>query len=133
MEASYYEPDAIISGLDLSEDALACFRKNLAQLNSGISMRQGNAAETGLESESVDAIVSDLPWENQTELVQANLNSLATEFHRILKPQAKLALLCESSTDLIAALKSAKIKHLASYPISLHGKHPSIVLAQKAG
>ena len=64
IERSLLGPQDALVGVDLSLEALACSRTNIAAARRQIEVAQVDALHTGLPDRSFDLVVADLPWGN---------------------------------------------------------------------
>ncbi|MBN8550483.1 MAG: RNA methyltransferase [Deltaproteobacteria bacterium] len=131
IEAACCEPEAIVLGLDLNPEAIQATQENAALAGTAIAAQVGDATNTQLETGSINAIVSDLPWGGQTELKGGSLNDLTAEFSRLLSPDGRLIILTEHPEDVQNALELRNFRVQIPYTISLHGKHPRVLLSKK--
>jgi release factor glutamine methyltransferase len=64
-------PDAQVTGVDVSADALALARENAERLGLGVELRQGDGA--GVAAEGWDIVVANPPYVESLEELQAEL------------------------------------------------------------
>ena len=97
-------------GLDISREALAASRGNLAAagLAERVHLLQGDAASTGLPGASFDAVTADLPWGERHGPPGSNralYGATLAEAARLCRPGGILAVLTQDSAALRAALE----------------------------
>lgn len=131
IEAAFAEPEAIVLAIDIDAEAIQAAKENASLANASVAIQQGSAINSNLESGSIDAIVCDLPWGGQSELEGGSLNQMCAEFIRLLKPSGRMVLLTEHPDDVRKAFEAAAFTVECPLTVSLHGKHPSILLTHK--
>ena len=62
IERSLLGPQGALVGVDISAEAVACSRSNIASSRRQIEVAQVDALNTGLPDRSFDLIITDLPW-----------------------------------------------------------------------
>ncbi len=62
IERALLGPQAAMVGVDISPEALACARQNMAAARREIEVAQIDALHTGLPERSFDLVVADVPW-----------------------------------------------------------------------
>jgi tRNA (guanine6-N2)-methyltransferase len=122
---------------DLHDEAI-----RVAQVNSeaaGVSLitMSADARFVPLPSESVDHIVSDLPWGRQVQ-VEGSLGDVyrdvLIEVERVIQEDGRAVLLTERTQEFMGALVDApRLRLMIVRQISLYGSHPTIFLLQKDG
>ena len=96
-------------GLDISGEALAASRQNLAAagLAERVHLLQGDAAATGLPGDSFDAVTADLPWGERRGPRGSNralYGATLAEAARLCRAGGILVALTQDSAALRAAL-----------------------------
>ena len=96
-----------------------------------ISFFQGSAFNLALPSESIDLIVSDLPWGNQVSLLDSTIKSpkstpaalkeLLQEFDRVLKKAGRVIVMTGAEADLLSALETSAFESAKLSEIWLSG------------
>lgn len=99
-------------GLDISAEALAASRQNLAAagLADRVQLLQSDAAATGLPGDSFDAITADLPWGERHGPGGSNrvlYGATLAEAARLCRAGGMLVVLTQDSAALRAALAPA--------------------------
>ncbi|RXZ83763.1 methyltransferase domain-containing protein [Paenibacillaceae bacterium] len=92
-----------------------------------------DARKTPSQSESIDRIVSNLPWNKQ--IAVENVRKLYMEFlaeaNRILKPNGWIVLLTDCHEEITKASEENGLCLSALYELSLHGLHPKVYKLRK--
>jgi tRNA (guanine6-N2)-methyltransferase len=118
---------AVCIGGDLAKEAVeaAWTNANLAEIT--IDIRQWDAQALPLLDQSVDRVVTNLPWGRQIN-VDAELGGfyrrVCTEIERVLKPGGRVAIL----TSTPHLLRFDQLKPDLAIEISLFGQTPTIAL-----
>lgn len=117
-------------GGDLTAAALVNSQENSADAGVSIALQQWDAAQLPLADNSVDLVISNLPWGRQIqvdgELIALYQQALA-EMRRVLHPTGKLLLL----TGVPELLDLTGLTLLERREISLFGQNPQIIIAHQ--
>ena len=109
----------ILAG-DISSHAVESCR------NRNLDVRQWDARSLPLEDSSVDRIVSNLPWGDQSVIKTESAgfyHDICREMERVLKPDGKIVLL----TTLAEQVQFSSLRLELNREISLFGKRPAIL------
>lgn len=120
-------------GIELDKETLRLFEENCSVVDPRPYSLNGDAARMPLDAASVEAIICDLPWGVQTELggEAVDYALLLNEFTRVVKPNGKIVLMSESNAELSACASTIGLELKREVPISLSGRHPSILVFKK--
>jgi len=132
IEAAYI--GATARGIDINPEAIKNAQKNAKRANKPALFKRGDATATGLESESIDKIVTNMPFGKQAKLEQKRtfFNRLLREMSRILKPRGKAVLLTTSYQQMRESIKETREFSIAQVrSISLYGLTPTILILKK--
>jgi tRNA (guanine6-N2)-methyltransferase len=128
-ERAVYPARRLLGG-DASVEALATARANLPVDDVRIHLEQWDARRIPLESQSVSALVSNLPFGHQV-LTPADLPPLylafSREVQRLLAPGAHAIVLTEQDELLLAAVEKTRLRGERALPLSLKGLHPWVI------
>lgn len=117
-------------GGDISAEALAIARANLATSGAPAELRQWDARTLPLDPASSDAIATNLPFGRQvgsTAGLSALYTNVVAEMARVLRPGGRAVLLTSQQDTLERAVASQPTLHLtARHEISLYGQTPTI-------
>ena len=130
IEAALAFPCEQINGLDIDPDAVSTASKNQALAGTSVAFNQGDARKLPFEAQSMDRIITNLPWGRQIqpdESLRLFYRAVFEEFERVLINGGKMVLL----TDQHQIMDELFLKHnrftiLEKIPISLYGSHPAI-------
>lgn len=131
IEAAFIGAKAI--GFDKDEEAVKLAKKNAKKSGKEVNFEIKDATKTGLESESVDKIVANLPFGKQIEVKEREefFNNLLKELFRILKRNG-IAVLLTTNPKLIEAIaRKTGFKVIETREISLFGLAPQIIKLKK--
>ena len=124
-----------VYGGDINPDAVKITTNSLNQLgmNSSGAVKLQNAIKTSWPSKYFDAAISNLPWDKQHEvdrITDLYVGALK-EYHRILKDQFALCIICHKPELLIKHIKVifGKVK-IQQYKLGILGQTPTIVLVK---
>jgi len=118
MEALYLGVQ--IAGGDISSRAVHW------SLNRDLTVRQWDARSLPLNESSVDRIVSNLPWDDQSDIKTDRTtfyDDICREMERVLAPEGKIVLLTTMAEDV----QFTSLKQEMSSEISLFGKRPVLL------
>ena len=121
-------------GIDINPEAIKKAQKNAKRANKPALFKKGDATETRLERESIDKIVTNMPFGKQSKLEQKRIffNRLLREMSRILKPHGKAVLLTTSYQQIRESVKETREFSIAQVrSISLYGLTPTILILKK--
>lgn len=115
---------------DISDDVLEKARENLVP---GVILLKRDAAATNMKSESVDAVVSNMPWGKQVPVQDMDglYDDFFKEMKRILKNGARAVLLTDQERSARASCEKYGLIITKTVPFSLHGLHPSAFVIRK--
>ena len=116
---------------DIDAAVLEAARANLA---SDVILFQADATKTQMKNESVDTVVSNIPWGKQVAV--EDLGQLYADFlrelRRILKPDGKAVLFTDQQEPLEGACRGAGFTCVQVTQFSLHGLHPGVFIIRRA-
>ncbi|MDQ2995755.1 MAG: methyltransferase domain-containing protein, partial [Chloroflexota bacterium] len=162
VEAVALVPSGVICGGDLDSSALETAQANLqaagihvelTELGTEFDPRQraladnaaspiallyqGDATDLRLADQTVDAVLSNLPWGKQVtpEIELAPLyRGILAMIERVLAPGGRAVLLTDQAEPMLAALEACPALSLASaVQISLYGRHPTMYVLRASG
>jgi len=121
-------------GFDINSKSIHLAKKNAKKANKEIKFEQRNALNTKLFPNSIDKIVSNLPFGKQTSLVSKEtfFKRFLKEASRILKKHGVCVFLTAHSrliSSLVRKINDLKIIHERN--ISLFGLNPKIIIIKK--
>lgn len=131
IEAAFIGAKAI--GFDINEESIKLAKKNAKKAGKEINFEVKDATKTGLDKESIDKIVSNLPFGKQVSIDSNKelFRKFLKEIARILKKGGKAAFLTTHVKLIKALAKEANLKLIASREISLFGLEPVILIFRK--
>ena len=109
-----------IVGGDVSARAIEACR------NRGLDVRQWDARSLPLKDASIDRIVSNLPWGDQSAIETGSVGfyaDICREMERVLTPTGKIVLL----TTLGEQVQFSSLRQEIDSEISLFGKRPAVL------
>ena len=121
-------------GYDINPKAIQLAKKNMRRSKKEIVFEQRDATHTGLEKNSINKIVTNLPFEKQAH-TQSNKNFLELFFKemlRILKAEGTIVLLTNHVEQIRNLIKKTKLQIIHEREISLFGLSPHILVIKKA-
>ncbi len=130
IEASFCAPNLVTMGMEIDPLIAEMGQRNAAAAGTGTAIIQGDIFKSSLEPGSTDIIVCDLPWGEQTTLKNGSYNSLLVVLKRLLRSQGRMVLMSGDIEALEAAVELSKLKVQQRIDVSLHGKHPRIILSR---
>lgn len=133
IEAAHAEPDSITMGMDIDSGNVAASRQNGERACVPVAWMERDFFHNGLEACSVDVVASDFPWGDQSTLHTGSIETLCEEIRRILGPGGRLVLLCEDEVRWSSALAASGFSLSESVTVSVHGRHPRILVCKLAG
>jgi hypothetical protein len=123
-------------GLDISGTALAYSISNAGEAGSDVNYHLGDATQLPFRSNSIDRVVSNLPWGRQVQGQQRLRDTYETaiaEFSRVLCEKGRVVLLTDRVGLALHAAEAVPGLHLATATqISLFGSHPTICVLVKS-
>jgi len=127
-ERAVYPAQRLIGG-DVSAAAIDAARENVPPLTT-LTLSQWNARDVPLESHSVSAIVTNLPFGRQV-LSQDELPALylafARQAQRLLVEGGTAVVLTDQVETLLAAVERTRLRSVRELALSLKGTHPEVV------
>jgi tRNA (guanine6-N2)-methyltransferase len=117
---------ALAWGGDLDPTALLAAGENAKSAGVRLHLHRWDAARLPLAEQSIDCIVTNLPWGRQVhadEQLAAFYHQVCTELKRVLVPGGRLVLL----TSLPALVQLGGMVRREAVEISLFGQNPSIL------
>jgi tRNA (guanine6-N2)-methyltransferase len=118
---------AVCVGGDIDLEAVVASQTNVSTAGATIDIRQWDAQALPLPDQSVDRVVTNLPWGRQIN-VDAELGGfyrgVCAEIERVLKPGGRVAIL----TSTPHLLRFDQLKPDTTIEISLFGQTPTIAL-----
>ncbi len=122
-ERAAYPCSRLIAG-DLDPKALDAARQNLQ--GAAAELLLADAACLPLQDESVDAVVTNLPWGKQIQVedLPQLYRDFAGELRRILRPEGRAILFTDQDAVLLQACRGAGLRAEPVLQLSLHGLHP---------
>ena len=134
IEALLAFPDCTAIGLEIDPCALQLCRQNLAAAQCTPTLLHADARRVPLPAQSLDVIISDLPWgervgdrQQQPDLYSAILN----ESSRLLKPGGQALFLTQHTEAFNYAMKGLKeFKLLNQFRIEQSGFWPTLIQLQ---
>lgn len=123
-------PARRILASDIEEDAMLAAEENC---KGRAVVFNADARKTPSQSESVDIIVSNPPWNKQIAAgdVRKLYVSFLTEAKRILKPYGRMVLLTDCHEEIAMASIKNGLYLYEMYSLSLHGLHPKVYEIRK--
>lgn len=112
--------DLQVIGGDISSRAVRACRRR------GLDIRQWDARSLPLKDSSVDRIVTNLPWGDQSAIQSESAcfhADVCREMERVIKPKGKIVLLTRSSEEV----QFTALKQQLNREISLFGKRPTVL------
>lgn len=116
---------AIAQGGDIDAEAFAAAQANAAAF--AIKLQEWDARELPLENQSVERIVTNLPWGKQIKIdddLGRFYRDVCAEMERVLMPEGRVAVL--TSTPHLLQFDQLRLEH--TIEISLFGQTPTISL-----
>ncbi len=120
-------PARALLGSDASAEALAIARRNLPMDDDRVRLERWDARRLPLDSGSVTALVSNLPFGQQVlSLVELPALYLAFthEVQRLLAPGGQSIVLTDQVDTLLAAVEKTRLQATRVLTLSLKGLHP---------
>ena len=125
IEAKPYETE--LWGGDISQQAITAAQLNAMQAGVNINLQQWDARAVPLSDNSVDCVISNLPW-GRAVTTDSSLSTLyediCTEIERVITPGGKTLLL----TNLPDWVQFKRLKCDNQLEISLFGQTPTITV-----
>jgi tRNA (guanine6-N2)-methyltransferase len=118
---------AVAMGGDSDPEAISAAHTNASAAGASVDIQTWDARALPLQDESVDRIVTNLPWGRQIvvdEPLERFYEDVCAEMERVLAPGGRIAVLTSTSQLL-------RFKHLRqqrAIEISLFGQNPTIAL-----
>ena len=132
IEATFIGAKAI--GFDINSKAIQLAKKNAKKVNKEITFEQRDATDTKLLSNSIDKIVSNLPFGKQITLGSEKefFKKFLKEASRILKNEG-ICVFLTTHYKLIRSLvnETNNLKLIHERDISLFGLNPHIIIIEK--
>lgn len=121
----------IIAG-DQSSEALAIIQES-NMTDADIAFCQRDARHMSLEGNSIDHIVTNLPFGKQIEISEPEtfFTELLTEFSRVLKPTGNIVVLTMHKEIISKVATELNLSIISDTEISLFWLNPSILLLQR--
>ena len=129
IEAKSLCPKAKVYGLDYEKEPLVNARLNARQAGVEVSFQQGDAGSLPFPDQSVDRIISNIPWNHQVDAAGDLRRGLAPfwrEVNRLLTFEGKAVLLTHDQEDELWQLEEFGLEVKDRLKVSLFGKHPEI-------
>lgn len=124
LEARSAAPAATLIGRDVDPGAIATARRNGAGL--GIDWALGDASRIDASIRCVDRIIANPPW--GVRRTAGDLDAFLGAWRRIIDPRGMLVVLLDE-TQQAAITKHPHWMVTATYPVSVAGRHPRIIVA----
>jgi 23S rRNA G2445 N2-methylase RlmL len=124
LEAHTCSPTATFIGRDTDPHAIAAARHNGA--GRAITWGRGDASAIEASPGGVDRIVTNPPW--GVRRTAGNLAAFLAEWRRIIRPDGLLVVLLDETQESALA-RDPGWAAAATYPLSVAGRHPRIILA----
>ncbi len=122
-------PSRRILASDLNPDAVACARNNLP---GNIKVFPCDARKMKVRDNSIDVIVSNIPWGKQIEV--ENIGELYTDFFReagrVMKDQGRIVILTDRE-EIVESVEKMGFGISQQAVVSLHGLPAGVYLIQK--
>ena len=118
---------AIAEGGDIDPEAVAAARANIQAAGVQVSVSEWDARALPLPDQSVERVVTNLPWGKQIALedaIERLYGEICAEIERVLQPGGQVALL----TSLPELLSFERLQPMTTVEISLFGQTPTISL-----
>ena len=116
--------------IDIDPDAISTALKNQTLAGTTISFQQGDARELPFEDQSLDRIITNLPWGRQiqtNESLKVLYRAVFEEFERLLKVGGKMVFLTDQHELIDEVIQNSGRFFLEQkIMISLFGSHPAI-------
>lgn len=115
---------------DIEEDAVLTAEENC---KGRAIVFNADARKTPSQSESVDIIISNPPWNKQIAVgdVRKLYVRFLTEAKRILKPYGRMVLLTDCHEEIEKASDENGLQLYEMYSLSIHGLHPKVYEIRK--
>jgi tRNA (guanine6-N2)-methyltransferase len=129
IEAKSSCPEAEVYGLDFEDEPLNNAQQNATQARVKNTFQQSDAGSLPFADQSIDRIVSNIPWNHQVDAAGDLRRGLAPfwrEVNRVLTFEGKAVLLTHDQEEELWRLEEFGLELLAKYEVSLFGKHPEI-------
>jgi len=127
-ERAVYPAQRLIGG-DVSAEALDAARKNMSPLST-LTLSRWDARDMPLDSRSVSAIVTNLPFGRQIlsrdELPELYL-AFVRQAQRLLLDGGTAVLLTDQVETLLRAVERTRLRSVRELTLSLKGTHPEVV------
>jgi 23S rRNA G2445 N2-methylase RlmL len=125
-ERAYYKSRKIYAS-DINGDVVEIAKTNLGQ--SAVAFT-ADAASTKMKANSVDAVVTNMPWGKQIKVndISGLYHNFFIELKRILAPQGRAVLLTEHDALTESLCDELGFSCSRVTQISLHGLRPSVLL-----
>ncbi|MBK8035209.1 MAG: methyltransferase domain-containing protein [Chloroflexi bacterium] len=133
IEAAAFGVSRLLAG-DVNPEAVACAAANSANAGLPVWALHADARQLPLPDQSVDRIVSNVPWGKQVlqpDALPALYAALIREFARVLRPNGRCVLLTDRG-DLLLPAAAERFRLITEQPISLYGSHPTIYSLARA-
>lgn len=121
-------PAAEIWAGDIDDGALAAARENLP---AHVHLIRADATDMPLAADSVDAVVTNMPWGKQIVVddLPRLYRAFAMELRRVLKRDGRAILFTDQEDILLDAFRGAGFRVGVAARFSLHGLHPAAFAA----
>ena len=128
-ERSSYKYKKIFAS-DIDIEAMNTARRNLSK---DIILFQEDALKTRIKSNSIDSVVTNMPWGKQikSDDLPGLYDGFIKELKRILKADGKAGILTDQNDLLYKACDISGFKLDCAAELSLHGLHPKIYILTK--
>ena len=130
IEAALSFPCKQIHSTDIDPEAIGSALKNQGLAGTYVAFQQGDARKLPFEAQSIDRIITNLPWGRQIqadESLKTFYQSVVDEFIRVITPIGKMILLTDQHDILEEIIeRSAYLSIGEKVHISLYGSHPTI-------
>ena len=129
IEAKTLCPTAEVLGLDFESEPLENARQNAHQAGIEVEFQQSDAGSLPFPDQSIDKIISNIPWNHQVDAAGDLRRGLAPfwrEVNRVLRVDGKAILLTHEQENEIGQLEDFGLEVTTKREVSLFGKHPEI-------
>ena len=130
IEAALAFPNKQIHAIDIDPEAVAIASKNQQLAGTSVTFQQGDARKLPFDTQSIDRIITNLPWGRQIqtdESLKVLYRAVFDEFERLLKAGGKMVFLTDQHEMIEEVIQNSDRFFLEQkIMISLFGSHPAI-------
>ncbi len=128
IEAALAGASVVASGSDISPEQIESARQNAGRAGCSLDLRVASCDRLPFESQSIDAIASNPPWDQKVELARgADDRHWLSEVTRVLGDGGRLVLVVADPDGVRAAAAELGWVEQVRFQMSLFGSHPTVL------